>query len=244
MTLHTAGRVGLGVGVVGLGLMQVINAGFVRLVAVPAAWVQWQPVPAIAAGVVMILLGGALVADRRTREASWGVGALLTMALLLLVPAIVANPGAGFVWTNPFKILALLGGVAVLAGRESGRTCAIAAGLLAAFLLLAGGQHFAYAAFVDTMVPAWIPPGQRFWTIFTAVALLAGGAGLLLPATRRMAGLLSGVMIFLWVVLLHLPRSVESQSAFELAGVFEALAVGGVAWLVAAVAPGQPTRTG
>lgn len=40
-------------------------------------------------------------------------------------------------------------------------------------------------------------------------------------------------MIFLWVLLLHLPRSVEMESAAELAGVFEALALSGVAWLAA-----------
>jgi uncharacterized membrane protein len=243
MTLQSAGRICLGAGVVGLGLMQIVNAGFVRLVAWPPSWVPWQPVPAIITGVVMILLGGALVANRRTREAAWGLGGLLALVLLLLVPGILANPGAGFVWTNPAKVLALLGGTLLLAGKPD-RVGLGSAILLAAFLLLTGGQHFAYAGFVDTLVPAWIPPGQRFWTLFTAITLLAGGAGLLLPATRRMAGLLSGVMIFLWVLLLHVPRSVEMKSAFELAGVFEALALGGVAWLVAATAPAHPTRTG
>lgn len=243
MTLQSAGRICLGAGVVGSGVMQVVNAGFVRLVAGPPAWVPLQPVLAVATGVGLVMIGGALIADRRTREAAWGLGGLLVLVLLLRVPDILATPGAGFVWTNPFKILALLGGVAVLAGREKGHGPAIAVGSLAAFLLLAGGQHFAYAGFVDTLVPAWIPPGQRFWTIFTAITLLAGGAGLLLPATRRLAGLLSGVMIFLWVLLLHVPRSVEMESAFELAGVFEALALGGVAWLVAATTPRRAGRS-
>lgn len=58
MMLQPAGRICLGAGVVGLGLMQIVNAGFVRLVAVPSSWVPWQPVPAIITGVVMILLGG------------------------------------------------------------------------------------------------------------------------------------------------------------------------------------------
>jgi uncharacterized membrane protein YphA (DoxX/SURF4 family) len=236
-TPSTVGRVCIGVAAAGTGCMQVVNAGFVRLVAWPAAWRPAQEVAAIAAGVVLVIAGGALVANRFARQAALVLGLLWGAALLLRVPEVLANPGAGYVWTNPAKILALIGGALLLAGGRA-RVPIIAAAMLAAFLLLGGAQHFVYAAFVDTLVPAWIPPAQRFWTLFTAVALLAGGVGVLVPATRRLAGLLVGVMIFLWVVLLHVPRSVEMKSAFELAGVFEALALGGVAWLVAGTVTG------
>lgn len=231
--LQSTGRICVGVAAIGSGLMQVINAGFVRLVAGLPAWVPGHAPLAVAAGVGLLLIGVALIRDRGTRWAALALAGLLAGALLLRVPEILANPGAGYVWTNPAKILALAGGALLLAGiGRSGPV--VATWFLAVFLLIAGVQHFAYAGFVDTLVPAWIPPGRRFWTLFTAVALLAGGVGMLWPVTRRQAGLLSGVMIFLWVVLLHAPRSVEMKSAFELAGVFEALALGGVAWLVAA----------
>jgi len=103
---------------------------------------------------------------------------------------------------------------------------------------ICGVQHFMYAGFVDTLVPAWIPPGQRFWTCFAGVALIAGGAGLFVPKTVRLAAILSGVMIFLWVLLLYIPLAVGMKSAFELGGVFEALAISGVAFLVAGTKPG------
>jgi uncharacterized membrane protein YphA (DoxX/SURF4 family) len=91
-------------------------------------------------------------------------------------------------------------------------------------------------------VPAWIPPGQRFWTYFTGVALIAGGVGLLLPRTVRAAAFLSGVMVFLWVLLLHIPRAMsEANQANELAGVFEALAISGVAFLIAGSIPRRNT---
>jgi len=120
----------------------------------------------------------------------------------------------------------------------SKRNLRIATVLLAVFLIICGVQHFVYAGFVDTLVPAWIPPGQRFWTYFTGVALFAGGVGLLFRGTVRTAALLSGVMVFFWVLLLHIPRAVsETNQANELAGVFEALAISGVALLIAGSDP-------
>jgi hypothetical protein len=48
-------------------------------------------------------------------------------------------------------------------------------------------------------------------------------------------------MIFLWVLLLHVPRSIAGpQHAFETAGAFEALALSGVALLVAATRGTSP----
>jgi hypothetical protein len=50
----------------------------------------------------------------------------------------------------------------------------------------------------------------------------------------RLAACLSAVMIFLWVLLLHIPRAFAGPNhANETAGVFEALAISGVALLVA-----------
>lgn len=228
---HT-GRQFLGLAVAGSGLMQIINADFVRLVAKPA-WLPEPQILAVAAGVALLAIGAAILCAYRLRAAALALAGLLTVAFLLKIPEILANPGAGFVWTNPAKVLALTGGAILLAmnGGRIASGCAVAS--LAIFLLICGAQHIAYAAFVDGLVPTWIPPSQRFWTIFTAIALLAGGLGVLLPKTRRPAAILTGVMILLWVLLLHIPRSVAMRSAFELAGVFEALAVSGIAWLVA-----------
>jgi len=77
---------------------------------------------------------------------------------------------------------------------------------LAVFLVVCGMEHLTYSDFVTGLVPSWIP-GQRFWTYFTGVALIVGGAGILVPRTARLAATLSAVMIFLWVLLLHIPRA-------------------------------------
>jgi uncharacterized membrane protein len=105
----------------------------------------------------------------------------------------------------------------------------------AAGLIAFGILQFIHGDFVATLVPAWIS-GHYFWTYFAAIALITGGAGLILPQTARLAAALTGLMIFLWVMLLHIPRAVAAagpQSRNEWTAVFEALAMSGIAFVIA-----------
>jgi uncharacterized membrane protein YphA (DoxX/SURF4 family) len=250
----TLGRTFYGLGVMGSGVLQLAIGGFVRLVPVPA----WVPAPRALAyllGVVLIALGLAIVSGRLPRTGATIVAVLILAMLVVLHPSRFFDPNIdrpllrGFMWTNPLKCLALVGGAALvaarwpdamrgLAGRGIGAWERFGPLLLAVFLVVAGIQHYWYRQFVDGLVPAWIPPGQRFWTLATGAALLAGGIGMLVPRTARLAASLSGLMIFLWVILLHIPRAYAGPGhAFEAAGVFEALALSGVALLVAGTRP-------
>ncbi len=61
-------------------------------------------------------------------------------------------------------------------------------------------------------------------------------SGILVAATARLVPLLSAGMIFLWVFLVHIPRALAGPNRVnEAAGIFEALALSGVALLVAGV---------
>ncbi|HEX2853892.1 MAG TPA: hypothetical protein VHO24_11690 [Opitutaceae bacterium] len=227
--LSAAGRCFFGLAMIASGAMQLFLREFVRLVPKQPAGAPWP----IITGVILVVAGGLIVAGKRQRAGAGAVAALLLVALALRVPGIVANPGAGFVWTNPCKTLALFGAALLLAGVGLGpippvRLCRW---LLAVFLVVGGVQHFVYAGFVHKLVPAWMP-WVPFWTYFTGVALCAAGIGLVLPRTASLAAASAGLMIFLWVLLLHLPRAlIHPGGADEMAGVFEALALSGVAFL-------------
>jgi uncharacterized membrane protein len=254
------GRSFLGAATVASGLLQLVIGDFVRLVPQLPAWVPVHTALAYVSAVVLVVLGLAILSDRAVREAASILGALiLLMVLLLWVPALWASPGIdrpwlrGFMWTNPLKALALVGGSAILVGRSPqqlrglapltraiGRLQPAGPWLLAAFLVVCGVQHFVYSDFVATLVPPWIPPGQAFWTYFAGVALVAGGIGSLVRPLARLAASLSALMIFLWVFLVHIPRALAGPNhANETAGVFEALALNGVALLVAATRPSR-----
>jgi uncharacterized membrane protein YphA (DoxX/SURF4 family) len=72
--------------------------------------------------------------------------------------------------------------------------------------------------------------------------LIAGGLGIIVPLTSRLAGGLSGLMIFVWVLIVHIPRAVAIRNSNETIVVFEALAFSGVAFLVAVAFKGSQLK--
>jgi uncharacterized membrane protein len=109
--------------------------------------------------------------------------------------------------------------------------------LVAISLVIFGVQHFIYGGFVATLVPAFMP-GRLFWAYFVGVAFFAAAIGILTRMLARPAATMLGVMFFLFVVLLHIPRIVGSwHDGNEWTSGFVALAACGGAWILASAAP-------
>jgi len=239
------GRVFLGLAVLLSGLQQLVIGQFVRIVPKLPEAVPAQPVLARLGGLLLVALGIALVGGKLARLAASVVALLLFATLALYLPQIATNPLAGFMYTNPLKVLALVGGLAALVpflpegplsdgARLLGRASALAPWLFAAFLVVCGIQHFVYLPFVTELVPPYMP-ARRFWAQFAGVCLIGGGVGCVLPQTALLAARLSALMIFLWVLMLHIPRALADLGVpGETSAIFEALAMSGVALLVAA----------
>jgi uncharacterized membrane protein YphA (DoxX/SURF4 family) len=88
-------------------------------------------------------------------------------------------------------------------------------------------------------VPSWIP-WQYFWTYFAAVALIGGGMAIILDFRVRLFANLLAIMIFLWLILLHIPRAIadpHSLNGNEITSVFEAFAYPGIALVLAVHLP-------
>ena len=154
----------------------------------------------------------------------------------------------GGVWTTTGKALVLSSGMLAMAvvsvdgeARRAGRLeqpmkagpafLNAARFSLGLFLLLTGIQHFLFTTFVASLIPAWFPGDPVRWTYFAGVALISGGIGLLIPLTARLAALFSGLMVFSWFWIVHIPRTLSSVS--DGIAVFEALAVAGIAFVIA-----------
>jgi uncharacterized membrane protein YphA (DoxX/SURF4 family) len=239
--LAPVGRLFFAVSLAAFGVQQFLFGDFVPGRA--PAWPEGVPgrlVWAWLSGAALIAIGIAIAAGRKTWIAAFAaVGLIFVWAVLRNVPLAIADKGYGGAWTNLGKGLVLTGGVLAVAALCKPNPAFTWAGrlTLGAFMISSGIQHFLFPQFVKTLVPAWIPPSQIFWTYFAAVALIAGGLGLMVPWTTRLAAFLSGLMIFLWVILLHVPRALAAPDAGQLrnewTAVFEALAFAGLGFVLA-----------
>jgi uncharacterized membrane protein len=75
----------------------------------------------------------------------------------------------------------------------------------AAPLAVFAGEHFTVAQFIAPLVPSWIP-AHLFWAYFVGVALVAAALSIVVKKYSQLAATLLGIMIFLFVVLIHIPR--------------------------------------
>jgi hypothetical protein len=69
-------------------------------------------------------------------------------------------------------------------------------------MLIFAWQHFIYADYIATLIPAWMP-ARLFLASFTGCAFITPGAAIITNIQARLGATLLGFMFLLWVVLLH-----------------------------------------
>jgi uncharacterized membrane protein len=248
--LISVGRVFYAVCLVGIGVQHFIFANFIPVI------LPWWPagIPgttfwAYVVGVALVGAGVSILFGIRARTVAAVLGAvILVLVVIDAVPdQMRAYPAHLGVWTNAFKALSLAGGAWIVAGSAEEKSWGGLRFLepvmpygkyfLPITVVVFGIDHFLYTGFVATLVPGWIP-GKVFWTYFAGVALIVSGLAMILKIWPRMASLMLGIMIFLWVPLLHIPRAIadpHSGMGNEWTSVFEAIGFSGIAFMLAAL---------
>jgi uncharacterized membrane protein len=192
-------------------------------------WSPGRSLWAYATAAFLIATAACIASGRRIRPAAVILAILLMLhAILAFAPRLIANIHDPGPWTSGFEILAMCGAALVLSGSlgELGRI------LFAISLVVFGTQHFLYARFVATLVPAWIP-GRFFWSVFVGVAFFAAALSIATKKSSGWATTLLGLMFFLWVFVVHLPRVAASpHDGKEWTSALVALAMCGGAWLM------------
>jgi uncharacterized membrane protein len=187
-----------------------------------------------------------IILESKARPISLIIGVVLLLLVILFQVPGQHTPMVLAFWVNPLKELTLSGGAFLVAGSlvrankvspvENSLEKLIPAGkyFFAVTMVIFGYSHFLYSDFVATLVPGWIP-GHLFWTYFAGVALMAGGLGIIINVKRHLAANLLGIAIFIWFIVLHIPRAVtdpNSGNGNEVTSVFEALSFSGIAFLI------------
>jgi uncharacterized membrane protein YphA (DoxX/SURF4 family) len=243
------GRLLFAAGLIAIGIEHYIFGDFItgRAPAWPAS-LPGQTVWAWVSGLVIVAAGISVLTGKRTRVTMIGAALLIFLwAFLRHIPVVAADSLLGGSWTRAGKSLVFIGGCLVIAATSprEGRTNLLLPAFLVrndlymlvgriclgVFLLDSGIQHFMFTSFVASLMPSWFPGDPVFWARFAGVALIAGGLGLLVGRTARQAALLSGIMVFSWVWIIHVPRTFTSVS--DGIAVFEALAFSGIAFVIA-----------
>jgi uncharacterized membrane protein YphA (DoxX/SURF4 family) len=252
-----AGRIGFALGLGAIGVQQCFYADFRPVILPPRPF----PVPgtvlwAWLVGIALVLTALAIIFNKKARNASLLSGGLLLLFFVLghIPYELFYDPNSRQlgVWTNPLKELALSGSAFLVAVSFPGTAAVHAQSALirsleklipagriffSAMLICFGIDHFLYTGFVSVLVPAWIP-GPVFWTYFSGVALAGSGLAILLRIKIRLVAILLGIMIFCWLILLHIPRAIADpygDKGNEVTSVFEALAFSGIALVIAEI---------
>jgi uncharacterized membrane protein len=238
--LSRVGRILFGVAMVFFGLLYFFHARGTGPAPGPP-WVAETGAWAWLIGAGFFVGGMCIVSEIWTRMAAVLLGAaFLLRGLIVYLPRLfshVHDPGP---WTSGFEVLALGAAALVIAGRVEAlhsmsweELVVVGRMLFAVALVVFGVQHFLYAKFVATLVPAWIP-GHLFWAYFVGVAFVTAALAIATKVQGRTGAALLGLMFLLWVVVLHAPRVAAARhDGNEWTSALVALAMSGGAFVLA-----------
>jgi len=246
--IKKAGIIAFAVGMAGVALVQMLYKGLdpVFLASQPA-WLPWYPLWAYIGNAAVIVACGIILIKKQHRQtAIWLASGLLVLFVISQIPyQAMHNPTHPGMWTSALKSSALAGSALIIAGlqpvtgngRPTSKFLIRTGGILFAITMVVfGWDHFIYTEFVATLVPNWIA-GHIFCTYFAGIALMASGIAIILNIKAQLATALLGIMLFIWLAILHIPRAVADPYGLngnECRSVFEALAFSGIAFILSA----------
>ena len=259
--LSDIGRIFYGIAIAGMGFPTIIYKAFPYMLLPPLNFLNSVPtVITNISGVLLILVGVFIAFGKKTRPVSFVFGwVLLLIFCFLYIPYEFMDKSRYMhlgEWENAVKELALAGGAFVIAGyfSETGKNLSerfwkklipFGSILFAIPIISFGILHFLVTKEASTLVPSWIP-GPIFWTIAGGVGLLGSGIAIILKVRPGLFAAMLGTMIFIWFVILHIPRVVVAASADmggEVISAFLALAYSGIAFVIAGAAQKRESAT-
>ena len=110
-------------------------------------------------------------------------------------------------------------------------------------LAVFGAEHLTGAKFIMLGVPSYVP-WPLFWAYFVGFALLAASLSIATKIQVRWSGLLFGIMMVLFVAMLHFPRALASPgNRIPWTIVIREMSFAGGAWILAGNAMPGPGKS-
>jgi uncharacterized membrane protein len=100
-------------------------------------------------------------------------------------------------------------------------------------LAVFGAEHLSIAQSIMNLVPQYMP-WRLFWAYFVGCALIAASLSIAAKMAVRWSALLFGIMMFLFVAMIHLPGALrEPHNRIIVTIVFREMSFGGAGWVLA-----------
>ena len=255
--LSSVGRIFYGIGIAGMGFLTIYYKDFPYMLIPPKhSWIPGLVILSYISGAMLILAGGCIVFEKQIRPISLLLGAVLLLIFCFYFIPYEFIASSNYMhlvdWENAEKELALAGGAFLIAGcfskknenhlnRFLGKPTSFGAILFSITMISFGILHFLYAKDISDYVPSWVP-NRLFWAYLAGTGLISSGLAIILKIKRGLAATLLGTMIFIWFIILHVPRVIVSPVAYmgsEVTSALIALAYSGIAFVIGGSAKKQ-----
>lgn len=164
---------------------------------------------------IALIAGGAGMLYRRSAPAAaWIVGAAFAILALASTADAIAAPSNYGSYVDFFELLSVVCGAASLvAGRAIvQRTARAVFGVCVVSFALA---QIAFLAYTASLVPAWMPPNQIFWTNLTTGAFGLAAIAILIGRKATLALRLLALMIGLFGIIVWLPKMIVTPQTLS-----------------------------
>jgi uncharacterized membrane protein len=252
--LSGPGRIFFGIAITGIGFLTIYYRDFPYMLIPPKhSWIPGLVILAYISGAMLICAGLCIVFEKKIRPASLLLGTVLLLIFCFYFIPYQFMVSSNYMhfgdWENAAKELTLSAGAFVMAGcfskknenpltRFLSKLIPLGTILFSITIISFGVDHFLFAKEAADYVPSWVPY-HLFWMYFCGAALLGSGLAILLKIKPGAAAALLGTMIFIWFIILHIPRMIVSPAAYmgsEVTSALIALAYSGIAFVIAGTA--------
>jgi uncharacterized membrane protein YphA (DoxX/SURF4 family) len=249
--LSNIGRIFYGVAMAGMGFQTIYFNDFPYMLLPPEhLWVSTHVIFTYISGAILILAGMCIVFEMKVRPISLILGGVLLLIFCFWYIPYEFMATSNYMhlgeWENAEKELALSSGAFVIAGcfteknenplfRLLGKLIPFGTILFPITIISFGIDHFLYAKDAADYIPSWVS-NHIFWIYFAGIALIGSGIAIILKIKLGLFAFLLGTMIFIWFIILHIPKSLSSPFADnggEVTSAFLALAYSGIAFVIA-----------
>jgi uncharacterized membrane protein YphA (DoxX/SURF4 family) len=254
-TLLKVGRLCLAISIAFFGAQYLLYGRFEGGLPLVPPWTPGAPILTYILGATLIVSALTIATLWNARYSAISLGTLLLLSFLFLhslhASSILHN---GTDRTRAFEGLTLSAIAFTLAGiLPNGRNSPaqkttthwpmlLGRFLFAFSMIVFGAQHFMYAAFIATLIPAWIPV-HLFWVYFTGTGFVVAGLSITTGIFAPLASIGLGLMFLLWFLLLHAPRvAAHPRNGDEWTSAFVALALSGGSFILAAALASTNTQ--